>query len=136
MATKQPKLSPDLAQLQQLSGPYPAAAFQFLRDGLEFTVQRIHADGSEPDRHVSGRQLCHGLREYAIRQFGLLSLDVLEGWNLHRTEDFGRMVFALIELGVLAKSDEDTLDDFRSVYDFREAFTADAVRLELGVCVA
>jgi len=132
MSTTPSELQSDLEKLQSLSGPYPAAAFQFLRDGLEFTVQRVHADGSEPDRHVSGRQLCFGLRDFAIRQYGLLAIDVLESWNLHRTDDFGRMVFALIELGVLAKSDDDTLDDFRGVFDFEEAFTDAAVRSELS----
>ncbi len=132
MAKQPPQINFDLARLQQLAGPYPAAAFQFLRDGLEFTVTRTHAESDGEERHVSGRQLCFGLRDFAIRQYGLLAIDVLESWNVHRSEDFGRMVFALIEFGVLAKSDEDTIDDFRGVFDFHEAFTPAAVRLELS----
>lgn len=132
MSTSPQQVTFDLAKLQALAGPYPASAFQFLRDGLEFTVLRIHVEREGDDRHVSGRQLCQGLRDYAIRQYGLLARDVLESWHLHRTEDFGRMVFALIEVGVLAKSDEDTLDDFRGVFDFDDAFTDAAVRSELS----
>ncbi len=75
-----------------------------------------------PSRHISGQQLCMGLRDYAIEQYGLLACSVLAHWHIHRTDDFGRMVFALVDAGLMSKTAQDTAEDFRGVYDFAEAF--------------
>src|SRR5947209_20514962 len=74
---------------------YPREAFDFVRKGLTFTVDRVHAAQTDPkaSRHVSGAQLCEGLREYALMQWGLMARAVLRRWNVTRTEDFGRSVF-------------------------------------------
>ena len=74
-------------------------------------------------RHVTGQQLCLGLREYAIERFGMLAPCVLRHWNISRTEDFGRIVYALIEAGRLDKSADDSIEDFHAVFDFDEAFS-------------
>ncbi len=106
--------------------PYPPAAFEFVQEGLRHTVETLRqAEPELPDggRHVSGQELCVGLRDYAIKQFGGLARTVLRSWNVNRTEDFGRIVFALIEAGALRKTDEDSLEDFQGVYDFDEVFT-------------
>lgn len=105
--------------------PYPPEAFQFVRDGLAHTVQMVHGQGASSEdesRHVSGQQLCLGLRDYAQKRYGLLARTVLGRWSIHRTEDFGRIVFAMIDANLMRKRDEDTLDDFLDVYDFEEAF--------------
>lgn len=106
---------------------YPLEAFIFVQRGLDHAVRRIHG---EPDpnadpasRHVSGEQLCHGLRDYAIEQYGLMARPVLRRWNINSSEDFGRIVFAMIDAGLMQKTDEDTLGDFVEVYDFAEAFS-------------
>jgi uncharacterized repeat protein (TIGR04138 family) len=78
-------------------------------------------------RHVDGRQLCEGLRDFAIRRFGLLAPTVLRHWNIHRTDDFGRIVFSLIAGNKLKKTDEDRIEDFFGVYDFNRVFTEDAI---------
>ncbi|MDX2131694.1 MAG: hypothetical protein SFY69_06560 [Planctomycetota bacterium] len=110
--------------LDALGSVYPPQAFQFIRDGLAHTVKTVHGSGEGDDerRHVTGQQLCLGLKDYAIRQYGLLARTVLRSWNIHGTEDFGKIVFAMIEADLMRKSDEDTFDDFRRVYDFDEAF--------------
>lgn len=104
-------------------GPYPQEAYEFVQRGLSYTVQKIHAEQTDPDasRHVSGQQLCEGLREFAQKQWGMLARVVLSRWGITRTIDFGRIVFALIEAGQMQKTPDDTLDDFRDVYDFRTA---------------
>lgn len=112
---------------------YPAAAFRFVVDGLGFTTDRaVGQYASEglplPDmHHVSGQQLCLGLREFAIERFGMLAPCVLRHWNIARTEDFGRIVYALIEVGRLTRSTEDSIDDFHAVFDFEEAFSPAAL---------
>jgi len=73
-------------------------------------------------RHVSGEQLCNGLRDFALQQFGLLARTVLNRWNITNCEDFGRIVFAMVESRILAKTEDDSIDDFRDVFDFDAAF--------------
>lgn len=126
MASKQ-QSSPRERTLEQIVvavGLYPREAYEFVHQGLAFTASRVHGDG-RPDpkpRHVSGQQLCEGLREYALAQWGLLARSVLRRWNVTATLDFGRIVFALIEAGQMQKTDEDSIDDFKNVFDFATGF--------------
>jgi uncharacterized repeat protein (TIGR04138 family) len=127
-----------LQQLVEDVGLYPPEAYEFIQKGLSFTVQRIHgefkeaeakeaeaeAKAAEVSRHVSGQQLCEGLRDYALSQWGLLARTVLRRWNITSTLDFGRIVFALVDAGHMQKTDDDTLEDFKAVYEFRTAFDA------------
>src|SRR5262245_31725916 len=111
----------EISKALAAAGPYPLPAYQFVQEGLRYTVERVHDQVDSQgtgSRHVSGQQLCMGLRDFAIDQFGLLAPVVLAAWHVHRTDDFGRMVFALIEVGAMSKTAQDTLDDFRGVYDF------------------
>ena len=124
----------DLRRLAAKTGPYPAEAFQFVRDGLQRTMELVHGQGLGPegDRHVSGQQLCMGLRDFAIERYGMLALGVLQGWNVHRTDDLGRIVFAMIDAGLMSKTSRDSLDDFRGVFDFPEAFSRDRLATAIG----
>jgi uncharacterized repeat protein (TIGR04138 family) len=107
-------------------GLYPIAAYEFLQEGLSYTVSKVHGEVTEPNvsRHVGGKDLCEGLRERALQKWGLMAGTVLKRWNICRTLDFGRIVFALVDSGYMQKTDDDTLDDFRDVYDFKTAFEA------------
>ncbi len=123
--------SPDAAAVWSRS--YPPEAFAFVSDGLGHTAALVHGEADTPSsqvddgRHVDGRQLCEGLRDFAIRRFGLLAPTVLRHWNIHRTDDFGRIVFSLIAGNKLKKTDEDRIEDFFGVYDFNRVFTEDAI---------
>lgn len=103
---------------------YPVEAFHFVQQGLAYAVDKIHGGASEPgvNRHVSGQQLCEGLREFALLKWGMLARTVLRRWNINSTLDFGRIVFALVDNGLLRKTEQDCIEDFRGVYDFRTAF--------------
>ena len=104
-------------------GRYPPAAYEFLHYGLEFTTRMVHdLDAGEGPRHVSGQQLCEGLRALALERWGSLAPAVLSSWNIRRTRDFGEMVFLLIELGLMGKQESDHIEDFDNVYSFRQAF--------------
>lgn len=112
----------------ETAGPYPIEAFTFVRDGLSYTSQRVHDNLdalSDDERHISGQQLCLGLRDFAIEKYGMLARDVLAHWNVNRTDDFGRIVFAMINEEIMSKNDEDSIEDFRAVFDFDEAFSRD-----------
>jgi len=128
-----PKL--DWKKIVKSAGPYPVEAFSFVREGLSFTVHRVHAEGAnlpEGARHITGQQLCLGLRDFAIEQFGFLAQVVLMHWNIIRTDDFGRIVYAMIEAGLMSRTQEDSLDDFRGVFDFSEAFARDEILRGIG----
>jgi uncharacterized repeat protein (TIGR04138 family) len=118
---KEPK---PLLELVEDVGLYPPEAYEFIQQGLSYTVQQVHAAQTDPkaSRHVSGQQLCEGLREFAIAHWGFMARTVLRRWNITATVDFGRIVFALVDGGHMQKTDDDTLDDFRNLYDFRTAF--------------
>jgi uncharacterized repeat protein (TIGR04138 family) len=106
-------------------GVYPVDAFVFLQEGLSYTVQKIHgarARDNTIDRHVSGQMLCEGLRDLAIEKWGFMARTVLAKWSITCSMDFGRMVFAMVEAGLMHKTDDDTLDDFRNVFDFEKSF--------------
>ena len=74
-------------------------------------------------RHITGQEFCDGIRRYAIDQYGPLARTVLEYWGIHETLDFGKIVFALVDIGLMRKTEEDSLDDFKGVYDFKTAFS-------------
>lgn len=100
-------------------GRYSPQAFYFLLQALEHTFKRI---GKR--RHVSGRELLGGIRDLAETAFGFLAKTVFEGWGLKETEDWGRIVFLMVDAKVLSRTEEDRLEDFRGVYDFGEALEA------------
>lgn len=73
------------------------------------------------DRHVNGRELCWGLRDYAAKRWGMMARVVLESWNVRCTKDFGRIVFGFIDLDMMRRQSDDSLEDFNEVYNFTEA---------------
>lgn len=96
---------------------YQPEAYEFVREGLGVTVRKLKAP-----RHISGQELLDGLRSYALQEFGPMAKTVLNGWGICRTEDFGAIVFNLVDVGLLGKTEEDRLEDFSNGYDFDEAF--------------
>jgi uncharacterized repeat protein (TIGR04138 family) len=116
-----------LEQVVEECGRYPMEAFDFVRHGLNYTVSRIHGDTSkkeEAECHVTGKQLSQGLRDYAVRRYGVMARPVLEHWGIHRTGDFGRIVYAMVENKLMQKTDQDDVRDFEGVFDFDDAFEA------------
>jgi uncharacterized repeat protein (TIGR04138 family) len=100
---------------------YHRDAYFFLREALDHTVKLRKRQLGE-DQHVNGGQLCEGIRQLALKQFGPMVTTVFEYWGLRRTDDFGEMVWRLIELGVFGKTATDSKADFKNVFVFREAF--------------
>jgi uncharacterized repeat protein (TIGR04138 family) len=99
---------------------YSAQAYYFIFDALDYTLQTM-----EKARHVTGAELLQGIRRYASEQFGFLARTVLAEWGVNETADFGEIVFNLVQAGLLSRSEHDTKDDFRGVYNFDDAFERD-----------
>jgi uncharacterized repeat protein (TIGR04138 family) len=103
---------------------YQPEAYAFLRDSLEGTIKRRKKSKKEPGPHVGAVELLDGFRIHALAEFGPMALMVLNYWGVMCTADIGQMVFNLVQAGIFGKTDEDTTESFRDVFDFREAFVA------------
>ncbi len=101
-------------------------ALRYAHDNLGFgtatpseAVESSSAEGStEGQRHLTGRELCEAIRRLALEQFGYMAMTVLHSWGVHRTGDFGNIVFNLIDIGEMSKTKHDRREDFDDVYDF------------------
>ena len=106
-----------LDQLQERNPRFHARSYGFVLEALQSVIQSL-----DKPRHISGRELTEGVREKAIGAYGPLARTVLEHWGIHETDDVGRVVFAMVEQGLLVKEDEDQPEDFANLFDFEEAF--------------
>lgn len=97
-------------------------AYSFLKDALDFTMQRVEERENGSQRHVSGQELLEGFRDYALAQFGPMAFTVMKEWGIRNGKNVGEMVFLLIEEDVFSKQPEDSLDDFKGFMNFRRAF--------------
>jgi len=76
-------------------------AYFFIKDALEFTVEQTKKTRERGTNHVSGRQLLEGIRDYALKYFGPMVPTVFEAWGITACEQFGEMVYLLIQKGIL-----------------------------------
>jgi len=111
-----------VTRIYDVDSRYEPDAYFFLREALEHTATELRRDEASRSRHVTGQELSLGIRSYALAEFGPLALLVLNQWGIRKTDDFGEIVYNLIEAGLLGKTATDRKDDFRDVYDFDEAF--------------
>ena len=107
------------ARIGQQDGRYPERGYLFVLAALEYAQGKLPAR-----RHLAGAELAWACRDFALEQFGLLALTVLDHWGITSTEDLGRIVFMLIDVGLLARQESDRIEDFDAVYDFAEVFRA------------
>ena len=101
---------------------YHRDAYPFLRDALDHTQQLVSKQSKGKPRHVSGQELLEGIRQFGLEQFGPMTLSVLNEWGIFRCEDFGELVFNLVENELLSKTEQDSRADFQGGYDFFDAF--------------
>lgn len=101
---------------------YSREAYHLVREALDYTQKQLVKEAKGEVRHVTGQELLGGIREFALNQFGPMALTVLNEWGVHACEDIGEIVFNMVEIKLLAKTEEDTRADFAGGYDFNEAF--------------
>jgi uncharacterized repeat protein (TIGR04138 family) len=135
----------ELSKILEKDSRYHREAYVFLRHGLDFChktilkggakrgggaqlmgpeIFRKEAQGIVSENHVSVAQLLDGLRLYALQEYGPMAMTVLESWGVTKCEDFGDLVFNMVEFRLLSITENDTREDFRKGYDFHEAFRA------------
>jgi uncharacterized repeat protein (TIGR04138 family) len=111
-------------------------AYEFICDAVTYTQTKLGRAGVEDDdtadeHHVSGEELLRGTCELAIREFGMMAAVVFKQWGVRTTDDVGEIVFRLIAVKRLSKSDRDDPDDFHDLFDLHQALT-DGFALTLG----
>lgn len=127
-----------ILQLLRDDPRYKIDAYQFVRDGLSYAQEVLELGVAQPtdlsaaelaeedqprvEQHLTGQQLCEAIRLFALEQYGLMAKTVLASWGIRSTSDFGEIVYNLIEIGLMKKSQHDQRSDFDDVYDFDVAF--------------
>ncbi len=126
-----------IAEMAKQDGRYHLDAYLFVQQALVFAEFELDVGRPRPygveggefepsevneQSHLTGQQLCEACRQYAQEMYGLMACVVLKNWNVTTTRDFGALVYNLIEIGEMTKSETDRLEDFDDVYDFEEVF--------------
>jgi uncharacterized repeat protein (TIGR04138 family) len=109
-----------LARIRANGGHYDERGYLFVLAAIEYLQGQL-----DHRRHVTGSELARACRDFAVRQFGLMAESVLAHWGITRTEDLGRIVYTLVDVGLLVTQPGDRESDFAGVYDFPDAFRAD-----------
>ncbi len=99
---------------------YPLEAYYFVLEALQFTRKKLHKE-----KHVTGNELLEGIKDLALSHYGPMAKVVFEHWGIKKTVDFGNIVFNMVNEKVLSKTEEDSINDFKDVYDFDEVFVKD-----------
>lgn len=120
-------MSKDFAEVIELirkeDPRYEGGAYFFVRQALDFTLRRLKSGKRQrTSSHVSGGELLDGIKDFAIEQYGPMAKTLFDTWNVRTCEDFGRIVFHLVDFGVLGKTENDSEEDFQACYTFEEAF--------------
>ena len=106
-----------MSRIRARGGRYNERAYLFLLGTIEFLQSRL-----EVRRHVTAAELAWACRDFALEQYGLLAPVVLAHWGITRTDDLGRIVYTLVEVGLLVTQPGDHESDFNAVYEFTDAF--------------
>ncbi|WP_417379248.1 Minf_1886 family protein [Gimesia sp.] len=101
--------------------------FEALQQAQEIYSRQVVQEGEQEEAHVSGQELLEGVRELALKQFGLMTLTVFKQWGVQSTRDFGKMVFEMIEHGRMRKTENDRLEDFVDIFNFEQVFDVEYV---------
>src|SRR5262245_54887435 len=128
---------PGLAEVVRNDPRYAYEAYEFVFFALHHTQKML---GREPDEgeppargaardaapagephHVNGPELLRRIRDLALREFGRMARTVFRMWGIDRTDDFGEIIFNLIDAGMMSKTAEDKREDFCGVYDLDRA---------------
>ncbi len=101
---------------------YAHEAYNFVYEALDWTLRQVRGEAVSAGVHVSGMELLDGIRQFALAKFGPLGAAVFSVWGITRTDDWGEIVFNLIDYDLMGRQESDRKEDFRSVYDIARAF--------------
>jgi uncharacterized repeat protein (TIGR04138 family) len=98
----------------------PGDAVMLVFLAMQYVGQR---DGAHD---LSARAICAAVRDYTKYAFGGEGGAIVElaSRTIHRSEDVGRIVFAMVEAQVFRASDGDSPDQFQDLFTLDTLFTA------------
>jgi uncharacterized repeat protein (TIGR04138 family) len=125
-----------LAEVVKRDPRYAYEAYEFVFQALHHTQKLLGreppeeatdapAPSAEARHHVSGPELLHGIRSLALQEFGLMARTVFHMWGVERTDDFGAIVFNLIEAELMSRTSDDSKADFHEVFNLDDALVRD-----------
>lgn len=115
----------ELDRILDTDSRYSRQAYFFVQRALQFFREK-YGDEREGG-HIRGEQLLTGVRELALAEFGPMARSVLNTWGLHEGEDVGEIVYNLIRVGLMSKTEDDQLEDFAGVMKFDDGMDSEAV---------
>lgn len=111
-----------LEELAHADRRYALEAYQFVFEALDYVLAHPGCRKSTASRHITVTELLEGMRRFGLSHYGPLARCVFESWGVYSTEDFGEIVFRLIDSRLLHQGEHDRKEDFSGAFDFREAF--------------
>jgi uncharacterized repeat protein (TIGR04138 family) len=119
-------VDPRILELVREDRRYSYEAYEFVCEAVTHTQSKLgrahDGEGEEvEEHHVSGAELLRGACELAVRDYGMMASVVFKLWGLRSTDDFGEIVFKLIRVERLSKSEQDDIDDFHDLFDLEKA---------------
>ena len=109
-----------VSNIHQQDPRYTPESYEFVMEALAYSQQKF-----KKSKHISGEELLAGIRSLLLKNYGPMTMTVLKHWGIKKTDDFGNIVFNLVENKILAKDDQDHYDSFKNAYDFDEVFNKD-----------
>ena len=120
--------NPKLTEVVKADPRYAYEAYDFVFHAIGY-AQRLsgretprEGEAIQSRHHVTGPELLQGIRHLALLEFGALAKTVLAAWGIRTTDDWGNIVFNLIDHSLMSKTNDDSRANFHNVYDFDEAF--------------
>lgn len=104
-------------EIYEKDSRYKEDAYVFVMEALAYTQKKF-----KRSKHVKGEEMLLGMKELLLNKFGPMTMPVLEHWGIKSTEDFGNIVFNLVENRVLSKTEDDSIEEFKNGYNFEEVF--------------
>jgi uncharacterized repeat protein (TIGR04138 family) len=98
-------------------------AVSFVLETTSYARKHVSLDGA----HVGARLFCHAFRDYARLRFGgeERAIGALAGMGIRRSEDVGRIVFALVDAKRIMAAPEDSLEQFAGLFTVENLFNAE-----------
>ena len=96
---------------------YKQESYEFVMEALSYAQKRLSRA-----KHVSGMELLEGIKELLLERFGPMTMPVLKCWGIQTTQDFGNIVFNLVQNKILNQNEEDSFEIFKNGYNFEEVF--------------
>lgn len=126
-----------LLEVVEQDGRYAYEAYEFVFQALAHTQELLGkqpkpSSPREERYHVSGAELVEGARLLALQEFGMMAPAVLKMWGIHKTDDIGHIVFSLVAAELMSKTDDDSIDDFRDLFDLEHGLL-EGFKIQLDV---